>query len=383
MVLRHVDQFRRRPRPACADLYKGRSRLIDDRRAAAREQQPKSSSSQHAHSRLRCVDLGPGRHSEIAVSINIPLNATGSKYTDSKITCRDCRCLRGARTIPPCGHETRRRDRRERHCASPHYSRCIFRYVELTGNCQAATLAILNFPGRMLEQMLHNAKMKLSVFWYNFRWSDWVGYIDGWIPRLSFSVPLVGYLILFNDVVTSALSFVQITSEHANALWLTAGQRLRLVYFGLIALGVSNFLYRIGRPRAFRLGTNSIDYSRACLELFTFRNFLDLHEAIRAKGHLTPEGKYYDSEWDGFRQAATNKNAGTDTPMRSGNWDAARAEFGSLLRSILYESFFRFDREHRGWLAACVILSSLGYVLLAIPSLDLFIKIARSTLTVL
>ena len=73
-----------------------------------------------------------------------------------------------------------------------------------------------------------------STFWYNFGWSDWVSYIDGWIPRLSLSVPLLGYLILFNDQVGDALQFVHLTSAKVAEFGLTGSQRLRFIYFALL-----------------------------------------------------------------------------------------------------------------------------------------------------
>ncbi|ESQ09362.1 MAG TPA: hypothetical protein DIW77_05960 [Chromatiaceae bacterium] len=50
---------------------------------------------------------------------------------------------------------------------------------------------------------------------YNYRWSDYVGYIDDWIPKIALSVPIVGYLILFNDRVSDMLVFKDLTNEQA------------------------------------------------------------------------------------------------------------------------------------------------------------------------
>jgi hypothetical protein len=223
-------------------------------------------------------------------------------------------------------------------------------------------------------------RLSLSTFWYNLGWSDWVGYIDGWIPRLSLSVPLVGYLILFNDTVGKSLEFIHITSDTVNTFGLTGSQRLRFIYFGLIALGISNFIYRLKRPYAFRFGTAVADYTRTCLDVFTLGDFVQLHGRIRHEGHLTMDGKYYDSEWDGFLAAASNEGEGTDQVKRTGSWDRARSDYGSLLRSMLRETFFRQNTSAKAWLVACIALSTIGYVLLVTPSVDLFAKVLRSTL---
>jgi hypothetical protein len=218
-----------------------------------------------------------------------------------------------------------------------------------------------------------------QIFWYNFGWSDWVAYIDGWIPRFALFVPVIGYLILFNDSVGTVLVFEYLAEERITQFGLSGQERLRFVYFGLFALGISNLIFRFKKPYVFTFGTNRSDYMRTCLEVFTFQDFLQLHGTIRHRGHLTLDGKYYDSEWDGFVEAATNTGEGTDRVERDGSWDEARGRYGSLLRSILGETFFRGNTQRRFWLLLCVALSTLGYILLSMPSVDLFIKVVLSS----
>src|SRR2546425_10048424 len=85
---------------------------------------------------------------------------------------------------------------------------------------------------------------RLSIWWstfvYNFAWSDWTAYIDGWIPRFCFFIPIVGYLILFNDRVVGMMEFHQLTREPYFDWGLTTSARLRCIYYALFCLGVSN-----------------------------------------------------------------------------------------------------------------------------------------------
>src|SRR2546425_12552420 len=96
---------------------------------------------------------------------------------------------------------------------------------------------------------------RLSIWWstfvYNFAWSDWTAYIDGWIPRFCFFIPIVGYLILFNDRVVGMMEFHQLTREPYFDWGLTTSARLRCIYYALFCLGVSNLIYRIKKPYAF------------------------------------------------------------------------------------------------------------------------------------
>jgi len=107
---------------------------------------------------------------------------------------------------------------------------------------------------------------------------------------------------------------------------------------------------------------------------------LSIHHQIREDGHLTVNGKYYDSEWDGFSAAALNEGEGTDNVKNTGNWELAKSRYGSLLRSLLNEHFFKGNRKNMGWLVTCITLSGLGYAALLISSLDLMLKVIWSSI---
>lgn len=221
-------------------------------------------------------------------------------------------------------------------------------------------------------------KSKIQTFWYNFRWSEWIGYIDGWIPRFAFFVPLIGYLILFNDQISELFKFNVLVGSPNLFEGLDSGERLRFTYFGLICLGISNLLFRIKKPYIFRFGSNIREYTTNCLQTLSFDAFMRMHEGIREEGHFTLNGKYCDSKWDGFKKAALNEGEG-NPPVKTGHWEDAKAQYGSLLRTILNEHFFKKDTARKGWLLTCVSLSTTGYILLIIPSLDLLLKVLAST----
>ena len=220
--------------------------------------------------------------------------------------------------------------------------------------------------------------MHWSTFVYNYSWSDWVTYIDGLIPRFCFFVPILGYLILFNDQIVAMISFDKLTTEVSHDWGLSTGVRLQLIYYALIFLGVSNLIYQVKKPFAFQLGRNVFDYTRNALELFTLRDFVQIHETIR-ESHLTQDGNYQESEWKGFLATAQNLIEDADNGADTGNWEEAKRRYGSLLRSMLRENFFRSDIQRRISLSTCVVLSTFGYGLLAITSLDLFVKVTVKT----
>ena len=223
-----------------------------------------------------------------------------------------------------------------------------------------------------------NTRIEQLIFWwkkarYNFRWSDYVGYIDGWIPKIAFSVSIVGYLIIFNDKVGAIITFREILDEGIHSFGLDNVSRLRFLYFGLILLGVSNFIYRIKKPLGFIYGTNLFDYTRKCLDVFVLRNYVNIYETIKINGHLTITAKDYDEKWDIFLN---------DTFINDSiDWGKAKNKYGDLLRVLLKENFFRENTRKKLTLLLCIFLSTLGYGLLLIPSVDIFLKVSISTLT--
>jgi hypothetical protein len=219
-------------------------------------------------------------------------------------------------------------------------------------------------------------KMKWATFRYNFGWSAWVWCLDGWIAKCAMAVPIVGYLVLFNDGVSRHISFNELASEdQLSVLSLSASGRLKLIYFGLIFLGAANILYRWWRPYIFRIGTNQFDYVERALVHFTLETYIDLNSVIKHEGHRTQHGKYYDAEFESFLSVATGKSGRVNA-----SWSEAKSKFEGLLRSILIESFFRNNIKQRLALTGCLILALCGYGLLLIPSVDLFVKVIRVTM---
>lgn len=219
-----------------------------------------------------------------------------------------------------------------------------------------------------------------QTFSYNYKWSDYVRLLDGWVPKCAVLVPFFGYAILFNDTVSSMFSFAHLAGADSGWRLFSNLDRLRFIYFGLIMLGAANLIYWWRRPWVTKTATNQFDYVERGLNNFTLGDFIQIHHSIRREGHVTLDGKYYDSEWDGFREAASNKGEGTDAVERTGNWDDAKRRYGSLLRSMLRENFSSGIRLRRLSLSVCLLLALVGYALLIVPSAELFVRVTAATL---
>jgi hypothetical protein len=221
-------------------------------------------------------------------------------------------------------------------------------------------------------------EMKWSTFTYNYGWSDYVFLFDGWVAKCAMAVPVIGYLILFNDSVLQHLSFNKLASENVSGFGLSSVARLKFIYFGLIFLGSANILYRFRRPFVFKIGTDQFEYVEKAIKHFTVSAYIDIHGVIRHEGHQTLHGKYYDAEYDAFLNLAIGEKGDHSQRQEStADWAAAKSKYEGLLRSMLIENFFRNNVRRRFSLSYCIFLSLLGYGLLLIPSADLFVKVLR------
>ena len=151
---------------------------------------------------------------------------------------------------------------------------------------------------------------------------------------------------------------------------------LESIYFGLIFLGSATILYRLRRPFVFKIGTNQFDYVERALRHFTASAYIDIHGTIRHEGHHTLHGKYYDSEYETFLDLALGKKGeGGHRREATADWNEAKSKYEGLLRSMLIENFARNDVTRRSFLGLCILMALVGYVLLLIPSLDLFLRV--------
>ena len=218
--------------------------------------------------------------------------------------------------------------------------------------------------------------MYWQTFKYNFRWSDYIWLMNGWLNKFAFAIPAIGYLILFNDSVVSILNFQQLTGSNLLYSGLHSGARLKLIYFGLIFMGTANMMYFVFRPHVLRLAESETPYVTKAFEIYTVREYININDRINLHGHVTLYGKYYDAEWDFFIKEALG-TLGTNEQIGAiiGNWASAKSRHENLLRSMLLDNFFRYDTGRRIKLTITIAISMTGYVLIFIPSLDLFIKV--------
>lgn len=226
-----------------------------------------------------------------------------------------------------------------------------------------------------MNKRIHNLKFKrknreiLNDF-MEVNWSQYADLIDGWIPKFSFFIPLLGYLILFNDQILDFFEISQLTGaeEGSKNIW-----RFRVLYFGLILLGVSNIIYIILKPSIFKVAIDENEFVSKCLETFSFEDFQKIKMDLNWIEHK--------DHWEVFRESFfkySDKNYQPYSIDRSKTWCDLKKINEEFLIDLLKSGFRYYDSRKKLGLCFCIGLSSLGYLLLAIPSIDVFIRVIFS-----
>lgn len=239
----------------------------------------------------------------------------------------------------------------------------------------------------MISRFVYWIRLKWSIFAYNFQWENYTFLFHGNIARVSAFVPLFGYLIIFNDGISQYLTFEKLAPKEIGTLFISSDARLRLVYFGLIMLGVSELIYVLRRPHVIRLGKDFFSFKEKVLSLASPRYFSEIHYSLKSSGFdpYTQGGKYYDRDYEDFIEVCTGARPGTSIKEayekgKSANWDEARNRFEPLLTGMLEEKYFMEGRKRRFSLSLALFFALLGYIFLAIPSIELLLRVIKVTL---
>lgn len=233
-----------------------------------------------------------------------------------------------------------------------------------------------------MKKILSWAQFRWSIFSYNFQWANYTILFNGNLARVSAFIPFFGYLIIFNDGISQYLTFEKLAPNGSGTAFISSDTRLRLVYFGLVALGISEIIYLLRRPHVIKLGENFFAYKSKVLDLASPRYFAEIHYAIRNSGFdpSTQGGKYYDRDYEDFMEMCTGAKPGLSIREayeagKSANWDEARSRFEPLLTGMLEEKYFLEGRKRLFSLTIALAFAVLGYLFLAVPSIELLLRV--------
>lgn len=171
--------------------------------------------------------------------------------------------------------------------------------------------------------------------------------------QLTALAPFVGYLIVYNESISSYLSLTDIIGQEINdpseVFW-----RLYLTYMGLIFLGLGSLIYSIFCPRAIKRYPNSVDFIERELQFVNRYRFENLARDYRFIDPFKYQGAESRRDID-----PRHTNFDDDDKVVLLRFDYLRLNDSKIL-----------SRE------VCFFLFILGMILLSIPSVSTFVKIS-------
>ncbi|SLN63642.1 hypothetical protein [Ruegeria meonggei] len=145
--------------------------------------------------------------------------------------------------------------------------------------------------------------MKFHSDWKFTQWQSVERVANNDLTRVVALVPIIGYLILFNDQIAEIASFRVIAGVEPGAetpFFLTGVAKMRLVFFGSLLLLFSNLIFKAFRPHVLELAKGDMEFAARVGERYSVHELAAL-EAQVFSDHWKPRLPLFWKVHDKFR----------------------------------------------------------------------------------
>ncbi len=188
--------------------------------------------------------------------------------------------------------------------------------------------------------------------------------------RLTVLIPLVGYLIIFNENVVKYLDlakeFAGISNQHfASGI----SPKLLLIYFGLCALAAGSAIFSIWCPAEVKhYGTSAAYVGGDGHNIGDFA-FEPIETRLRNSANYT-------KEYQRIRDRYEPKLLSIDYTIEQKREDMVEAKV-QINNGILHLYFAYLDNSHPIPRLLTAIFFAIGFIALAVPSAQVFLKVTQ------
>lgn len=220
--------------------------------------------------------------------------------------------------------------------------------------------------------------MKQSMDWKIVRWNFVKGIANNDFTRVVGLIPVAGYLILFNDEIARLASFdalAGVGEDEVSPFLLSGLAKLRLVFLGSLLVLCSFLTYRVFRPEELEVSNNDLEFSELVRQRYS------VHELAEMEKHVHSES--WTERTSGFWVILGKRRS--KKPMVSGYRPDARAHMfskhGDYIGFLAREWWVGMMHTYRVARVSSAVLGILGYLLLAIPTVDIAQAVLRHLFT--
>lgn len=221
--------------------------------------------------------------------------------------------------------------------------------------------------------------MTPSTDWKLVRWEAVKGVANNDFTRVVMLIPIAGYLILFNDEITGMASFDSLAGvggADMSPFFLDSMTKLRLVFFGSLLVLSSFLIYRLFRPEILETSRNGLEFSELVRQRFSVYDLARMEEKVHSEAWIERTAAF----WIVLGKQRSKK------PVVSGYRPDVRArmftDHGDYIGFLAREWWDGMMHTHRPARVSSLVLGVGGYVMLALPTLDIAQAVLRDIFAV-
>jgi len=206
---------------------------------------------------------------------------------------------------------------------------------------------------RLTEKIIAKSPIK--------HWSLVKPMFKGWIGKSSALIPIFGYLVLLSDSSVSLFSLETAIPPEKNVLFLSSILRMKIIYLGLVTLFFGVLLFNKYCPSIISNYSDRKDFIEHNLRVYGHDDYRNNSEVVLKKFSVKMNKK----EIEMIEYPNSNF-------FYSGDFvDENKVNF-------LRTSYYFYNKSNRTALQIVLLIGLAGYILLAIPSIDVFQAVIRT-----
>ena len=210
--------------------------------------------------------------------------------------------------------------------------------------------------------------MKYYSDWKMIRWNFVEKVANNNLSKIIGLVPLVGYLILFNDQIANLASFDTIANaqdDNFSPFLLSSLVKLRFVFFGSLLVLLSNLTFNLFRPPVLEQSKGDIEFSARVRDSYSVYEIASMEEQVLSDD-WKPRSPFY---WEILGEVRSTK------PKVSGFRPDARVamfrDHADYIHFLAREWWSGMIHTYRSARVIALAFGVVGYSLLAIPTIDI------------
>lgn len=210
--------------------------------------------------------------------------------------------------------------------------------------------------------------MKFFSDWKATRWDFVEKIANNDLARVVGLVPLIGYLILFNDEIADIITFRTIAGAQYDSIspfFLSSIVKLRLVFFGSLFVFLANIIFKLFSPKELQLSKGDLEFSTRVRDSYSVHELKIMEDQVFSdqwKPRLSIFWKVLDSI-----RAKKAVVSGFRPDVRTRMF----SEHGGYIHVLAREWWLGMMHTFRVARVASLFLGVAGYLMLAVPTADI------------